>query len=393
MIRQNNNNGDCALISSLNLLKNIHSLRIPLYYNEEKNPLLRLFKYPFDKQVNLMYDRGNSLLAQNTLFSEDFEDMTVERIILSNNFPIKNIPNMIYSFTKYPYMIINLNMIKYDIVQDVKRFNYFINSFLLPEMNNDGNSMLKIFACGTKNHDLAIKTFNNSIIEIIDPLNPDRPIIYKSTDFLQFLTDYEYFYISFCFLNDQRLHQKHIDFVNNDLFLPKVYHITSKFLQNVVYLIWKNEISYIKMLKNESFELLFDKIDTKILYNNTNLDCLTITNTKSMYVALNLFVNGSAYLADGRLSLISDKEVEINEVKPQEIEASSISDKTLSFTINFKDLKVDMVMVKLCCLNLALEDESSPTFIITEYLNKQVTRKYSVNELHFTIKHAESKTL
>lgn len=392
--KQNSNNIDCALVSAIILLKYLNNINIDLYYDDPGKPYLKLFDYPFDKQELFYYNRANKDLAKYTLTSEDPDDMNIERIILSNKIKINNLPNIIYHLHKYSYMIINLSMIKYHVIDSVEKFHYFVNQLLLPDLHKTKSSMVKLYGCGTNNHDLVVEVFTNSQILVLDPLHPETKLVYESNDFLNFLSAYKYFYISFNFLDSEGTYKRSLTFSRNSSYFPKIFHITSDAEDLVVYLIWKSQEPNIKILKNLSIHQLLEKMDDSMQYNNTNLDCVTIQKSSNIFIALAALNEESFNSIGNCLEIVSNNHIDVTEVKPLKLEPKITEDAKVTFAISFSQLKQSTVFLKLFNPFLSISNTAPPMFKIAELKGASIINTFTFNKTFLKLdKRADSDTL
>lgn len=197
LIRQNSEAIDCALVSSINLLKYIHNIKLKNLDANASSLDIHTFPLGQTRKLTLIDGRPNNKL----LHSPDPDDVLLEKIILSNSdsFKIKNLVSMVYSLTQNPYMILDLEQISISVIDNLKKFKKFVDVIVAPSFASQSSISLKIYGCGTENHDLAIKTFSESVIEVIDPLDPFNELKYDNNNFIDFLAEYKYFYISFNF--------------------------------------------------------------------------------------------------------------------------------------------------------------------------------------------------
>lgn len=380
-VKQNYNNIDCALVSAIILLKYLNNININLNYDELGRPYLKVFDYPFDKEELLYYDRANKALAKHTLLSGDPDDITIERIILSNKTKINNLPNIVYHLQKYSYMIINLSMIKYHIIDSIEKFHYFVNQLLLPDIHKNETGMVKLYGCGTSNHDLVVEIFSKSQIRLIDPLHPEKKLVYESKDFLNFLSAYKYFYISFNFLDSARRYERNLAFSRDNFYLPKIYHISSDAEDLIVYLIWKSQEPNIKILKNLSIHQLLEKMDNSMQYNNTNLDCVSIQKHNKIFIGLAALNKDTFKSIDNSLEIISNNHLDITEVKPLKLEPKVTADGKATFEVNFFQMKRSTVFLKLFNPFFSICNDGAPMFKITELKDGSIVNAFTFNKL------------
>lgn len=287
--KQNSKAIDCALVSSINLLKYIHNIKlINLDYNDS---ILNIYTFP-KGEVRKLYLINDTLNIDDKLLeSLDSYDILLEKIILSNNdnFKIQNLASMIYALTRNPYIIIDLEQISISVINDLKKFKKFVDNIIAPSFSLKSNITLKLYGCGTENHDLAIKTFSDSVIEIIDPLDPFYELKYDSSNFIDFLADYKYFYISFNFEKLRKLplnfYKKDVAFQRDD-FKVRTYKVDLSNPKNISYLIYKSNKPYIRLIKSWSFEDLGKDLFKRGFFNNTNLEMKSVVNGSVIYVTL-----------------------------------------------------------------------------------------------------------
>lgn len=289
LIKQNPEATDCALVSSINLLKYIHNIKLKNLDVDASS--LDIYTFPFGqvRKLTLISDIPNKY--NKSLHSPDPDDVLLEKIILSNNdtFKIQNLASMAYSLTQNPYMIVDLDQISISVINDLKKFKKFVDVLVAPSFALKSNISLKVYGCGTENHDLAIKTFSNSIIEVIDPLDPFNQLKYYNSDFIDFLAKFKYFYISFNFDQLRNLplnfNRKKTLFKRDD-FKLRIYKMNLINPRNVSYLIYKSSKPYIRLIKTRSFDDIGKDLFKKSPFNNTNLEMKSVVNSSVLYITM-----------------------------------------------------------------------------------------------------------
>lgn len=390
--KQNSRATDCALVSSINLLNHVHHSGIKNLLPEDST--LRVYTYPNGDVTTLSLNNEN-LKETNFLSSADENDILVEKIILSNNdtFKIKNIPSMLYSLTENPYIIIDLELISISVIKNLETFYKFINNIIAPEFELEKEVNFKIFGCGTLNHDLAINRFNATLIEVIDPLDPFNSLTYTENNFINFLANYKYFYISFDskILKSLPLHvYKKELFFDKDSSKIKTFRVDLQNKKNVLYLIYKSEKPNIRLVKTVDFHDMGANVCKKSLFNNTNLEMKTALDKSTLHITLESKDDSNNTVLD----ILSDSGFSVTEMRPTHImpifKLTSHNQDDENWTAEVS-LPEETDTAKECTLffmnsKTRVTDDSKVTFNIKEYSNNFLVHSFSTNNPYLTFK-------
>ncbi|CAI8492515.1 unnamed protein product [Hanseniaspora opuntiae] len=395
LIRQNSEAIDCALVSSINLLKYIHNIKLKNLDANASSLDIHTFPLGQTRKLTLIDGRPNNKL----LHSPDPDDVLLEKIILSNSdsFKIKNLVSMVYSLTQNPYMILDLEQISISVIDNLKKFKKFVDVIVAPSFASQSSISLKIYGCGTENHDLAIKTFSESVIEVIDPLDPFNELKYDNNNFIDFLAEYKYFYISFNFDKLRNLplnvNRKSIVFKKNH-FKLRTYKINFYNPKNVSYLIYKSSKPYIRLIKTRSFEDMGKDLFKKSLFNNTNLEMKSAVNKSVLYVTMENKDDDHA----AELEVLSDSQFAITEMNMIEIQPSF---KTFKTPPGSEEVCAEIFIspqfheYKKCVLYLLnskarVSVDSRVTFKIDKYFNNFLLSSLVTNNPYLVFNSAEA---
>lgn len=394
LVRQNSEAIDCALVSSINLLKYIHNIKLKNLDVNASSLYIHTFPFGEVRTLKLIDDKPSN----KTLHSPDPDDVLLEKIIVSNNdtFKIQNIASMVYSLTQNPYVILDLEQISISVVDNLKKFKTFVDIIVAPSFALKSNISLKIYGCGTENHDLAIKTFSDSVIEVIDPLNPFNELKYDNNNFIDFLAEYKYFYISFNFdkLRNMPLNfnKKRIVF-KRDHFKLRIYKVDLTNPRNISYLIYKSSKPYIRLIKTRSFDDLGKDMFKKSLFNNTNLEMKSAVNSSVLYVTLeNKYDNNVA-----EFEVLSDSQFAITKMNMVEIAPSfkALKSSTRNEDVYAEvDISPQVHEYKKCVLYLLnskarVSIDSGVTFKIDKYFDNFLVSSLVTTNLYLVFNSAE----